>query len=186
MSENEGISENVYLWKEMQGIIAHFNELIIKLRVQSLGGLAAITAILAVVTKSTEDLSLMYFIIALALIFFVMLWRALWILDTRYYSLLLLGAVDEMLAVEKAMATEQKYIPAFSTTIRHRVEGRSRDGNPLNHAEVTKRPAAINNFYKIVFVSLLAGTIGITILGWAALPRTSVAWEALNRIVTIF
>ena len=46
------VFDRLQLWKEYEGIAMHFNDLIIKLRGQSLGGVAAVATLAAVVAKS--------------------------------------------------------------------------------------------------------------------------------------
>lgn len=57
--ENSGLNEMTWgqyfeVWKQYEKIAMHFNDLIIRLRTQSIGGLAALAAIIGIVLKNNE------------------------------------------------------------------------------------------------------------------------------------
>ena len=81
----------------------HFNDLIIRLRIQSIGGLAALATVLGIVLKTTNgiDETFNYGLAITALIFLMLCWIAIWVLDLRYYNRLLEGSVNAILELEK-------------------------------------------------------------------------------------
>ena len=93
------------LWKEYEGVAMHFNELLIRLRTQALGGVAAISAITGFLsaTKETETVSALTSMRLLETVFLVLavFWVALFCLDFFYYRVLLNGAVEAILDLEK-------------------------------------------------------------------------------------
>jgi hypothetical protein len=115
------------IWKEYEQIAVHFNDLILKLRVQALGGVAAISAIAALVLRETVDQSFRWQALTAMFGILIIFWIALFILDLFYYNRLLLGAVDAILEIEEK--SDQKIILnkiEFSTKIRATVEGTGR------------------------------------------------------------
>jgi hypothetical protein len=54
---NKKESDDYYfeLWKYYENVAMHFNDLIIKLRIQSIGGLAALATIMGIVLHNTKD-----------------------------------------------------------------------------------------------------------------------------------
>src|SRR5689334_15742825 len=82
------------LWKEYEAIAMHFNDLLLKIRTQSLAAIAAFATVASVLLKEEGvggqvrwgTLSVVF----LALCVF---WVAVWIIDFAYYNRLLLGAV---------------------------------------------------------------------------------------------
>jgi outer membrane protein OmpA-like peptidoglycan-associated protein len=107
---------------------------------------------------------------AVAFLALAVLWIALWVLDFLYYNRLLLGAVDEIVRVEKETQFSNKIGRlAFSETVKNAVEAPvfpKRDDNTADKsAELTeegkkrsmwrKSQRGPRYFYAIVLVSLL-------------------------------
>ena len=91
-------------WKKYEDIAMHFNDLIIRLRTQSIGGIAALAAILGIFltdTNGNNDITFNYGLASIALLLLILFWIAIWILDLRYYNRLLEGAVNAILLLEK-------------------------------------------------------------------------------------
>ncbi len=88
------------VWKEYEGVAMHFNDLLIRLRTQALGGVAVIAAIATVIAKGDIGFELKWGILLISFILLTIFWIAIWILDLRYYNRLLLGAVDAILELE--------------------------------------------------------------------------------------
>jgi len=80
----------------------HFNDLIVRLRIQSIGGIAALATILGIVLKRGYDKSetFNYGLAILAITCLILFWIAIWILDLRYYNRLLEGSVNAILEIE--------------------------------------------------------------------------------------
>lgn len=93
------------LWKEYEAVAMHFNELIIKLRTQALGGVAAISAITGFLsaTKEAQTVTGLSSMRLLEIVFLVLaaFWVALFCLDFLYYRVLLNGAVEAILELEE-------------------------------------------------------------------------------------
>src|SRR4030043_410255 len=105
---NEKESEKYYfkLWKSYEDVAMHFNDLIIRLRTQSIGGLAALATILGIFLHSQDDnQSFKCGLAIIATICLILLWVAIWTLDMCYYNRLLEGAVNAILEIEKNKAT---------------------------------------------------------------------------------
>jgi hypothetical protein len=90
------------VWKHYEDIAMHFNDLIIRLRTQSIGGLAALATILGIYLHSQDgSQSFKCGLAVIAILFLILLWIAIWILDMCYYNRLLEGAVNAILELEK-------------------------------------------------------------------------------------
>jgi hypothetical protein len=81
------------LWKKYEDSM-HFNDLLIKLRFQSLAGVVAASTITATFKNQSYKITAGNF--ALLIIF----WFALWVLDSCYYNRLLFGAVSALIKLE--------------------------------------------------------------------------------------
>lgn len=91
------------LWKSYEDVAMHFNDLIIRLRIQSIGGIAALAAILGIFLKdsSGNSFSFNYCIATVALFVLTMFWLSIFFLDIFYYNRLLEGAVNAILKLEQ-------------------------------------------------------------------------------------
>lgn len=123
-------------WHKAEQVAMHFNDLLMRFRLQALGGLSVVAAIAGLASKETaEDLRQG---LPWAVAFISAAWVALWVLDSSYYSALLHGAVDEVLAVESRL-------PAISMS--HKIRNRvSRWGDRY----------AAHFFYGLILVVLVA------------------------------
>lgn len=88
-------------WKEYEKVAMHFNDLIIKLRIQALGGVAALSTVAGVIAKVEHKVNFNWVILLISFLFLSVLWIAIWVLDFGYYNKLLQGAVEEVLRIEK-------------------------------------------------------------------------------------
>jgi hypothetical protein len=100
----EGISI-FKVWKEYENIAMHFNELLIKLRVQALGGIAVISALVGFLSKGDTPEDFRWGALAGVFLVLILVWVAIWFLDFRYYNLLLSGAVTGILQIEQKSKT---------------------------------------------------------------------------------
>lgn len=95
------------VWKKYEDVAMHFNDLLIRLRTQALGAVAAISAIVGLFTKtSSPDAPGTWQIAAIVMFIMCWLWVALWVLDLLYYNRLLLGSVAAILDIEERSKTE--------------------------------------------------------------------------------
>ena len=112
-SGNFKTESSFMLWSKYEEITMHFNELIIKLRVQALGGVTITGTIATAIFKGDNNTGILKFL--LPMYFFG--WLAIYFLDIHYYDHLLTGAVNELLALE-----EKSDNIKLSTTIKNEVE----------------------------------------------------------------
>lgn len=94
------------LWEQYEGIAMHFNDLLIRLRTQSLAGVAAISAVVGIFTKEggAGDIHLDWTIAEAIFLAMSGFWIAIWCLDMGYYNRLLVGAVDAIETLENKTA----------------------------------------------------------------------------------
>jgi hypothetical protein len=130
------------LWEKYETVAMHFNDLIIRLRTQAVGGLAGVVAVAGIAVNYAQkpDTRAPWMILCGTLVILLFAWASLWLLDTRYYARLLRGAVNALLAHEQKTAGRIN----LSTTI----------------SENTPRyELTIHGFYLIVAVGLSIATI---------------------------
>lgn len=150
-------------WKEYEKIAMHFNDLLIKLRTQSLAAVAAFATVAGVLLKGDAiGEKLRWGTLAAVFTVLCLLWIAIWILDFTYYNRLLLGAVQSLVKLEKASQlgtrTDSLFLSADIEAVVAKGDGWS--WNSLNKAK--GRWA----FYIIVFLLLAAGaSISVDRLG---------------------
>lgn len=137
-------------WEKHEKIAMHFNELILKIRIQALGALAAVVAIGGAILKSLSPNSpLPWELLAIVFSALLLFWIAIWLLDFLYYNRLLQGAVQSLILVEDAINSGAQIEFNMSHKIRDAVEGSGKQ-------PTYKGPWF---FYSIVGFVLLAGTI---------------------------
>ena len=113
------------LWQKYEDIAMHFNDLLIRLRTQALGAIAALVTIIGVFAKSGEDRQTSWEMVAFAFAILLAFWIAIWVIDFCYYNRLLKGAVAALLEVEKQSNAKLYHRPIdMSTKIEAAVEGR--------------------------------------------------------------
>jgi hypothetical protein len=139
------------LWKEYEGVAMHFNELIIKLRSQSLGGVAAIATLVGVVAKSDMTGELRWGMLTGTFFLLFVFWIAVWVLDMGYYNRLLQGAVDALLIIEKESKASE-YVDRIELSTK--IEERTKSHQGLCNLCIF---SSRNIFYSLVFLALLAG-----------------------------
>ena len=160
------------LWKSYEEVAMHFNDLIIRLRIQSIGGLAALATVLGIVLKTSNgtDETFNYGLAILALIFLMLCWIAIWVLDLRYYNRLLEGSVNAILELEKNKESffKKREIDlstnierAFKVEFEHEINDEEVKGIGRKHFFINGRKW----FYGIVF-SALAIVFLFTICMW--------------------
>lgn len=102
MTEAQAPTFNVQkLWSKYEDIAMHFNDLLMRLRSQSLAGVAAISTLVGIFTKTGIDNVRIDWLIALCIFTAASLfWVAIWCVDFLYYNRLLLGAVAALVKIE--------------------------------------------------------------------------------------
>lgn len=142
------------VWKEYEKVAMHFNDLIIQLRIRSLGGVATLAAIAGVVAHGDIGFELRREMLQMTFLLLCAFWVAIWMLDFLYYNRLLLGAVDALLELEKTSQQSGDPIPGglvLSTRIESFAGGKRSGG---------RRGAAGRwLFYLTVMAVLLVGLV---------------------------
>ena len=98
------------LWNKYEDIAMHFNDLIVKIRTQALGAVAAITTIAGILSKGNEIGGYNWGLISSVFFFLIVFWIAIWILDFKYYNRLLHGAVDAILKLEALSKSGETHV----------------------------------------------------------------------------
>lgn len=154
MDDSEGGWPIFELWKKYEDITMHFNDLILQLRIQALGGVAAISTLVGLFSKDSPFGVGTSWEIATgllgALCFF---WTAIWIIDFCYYNRLLLGAAAALFVLEEASKTNSRIASIdLSTQIASAISGN------IHHKLQDWRQAVGRwAFYSLVFATLLVG-----------------------------
>lgn len=139
-------------WEKHEKIAMHFNELILKIRIQALGAIAAIVTIGGVLLKAdTSSPNLPWGLIACVFAALFVFWIAIWLLDFLYYNRLLMGAVDCLLAIENAIAAGKPIAFEMSHKIEDAVIGKP----PVHREKGSLRGPTL--FYVIVAAVLFVG-----------------------------
>lgn len=141
-------------WEKHEKIAMHFNELILKIRTQALGALAAVVTIGGVLLRTDiNSNNLPWGLLACIFGILLVFWVAIWVLDLGYYNRLLLGAVDSLLALEEAINAGAGIQFAMS----HKIEHEAKGGRPTHRSK--NIGWAIWFFYCAVAAILLLGTV---------------------------
>ncbi|HZW31406.1 MAG TPA: hypothetical protein VFF52_11900 [Isosphaeraceae bacterium] len=82
------------VWKEYESVAVHFNDLIMRLRVQALGGVAALAAVAGIVMNGSGPGRMRWTLMAVASAVLILFWLAVFCLDYFYYTRLLYGDTD--------------------------------------------------------------------------------------------
>jgi len=139
------------VWKEYEAVAMHFNDLLIRLRTQSLAAVAAFATGASVLLRSgLLGPDFHWEVLTGVFSFLAVFWLAVWLLDFMYYNRLLLGAVRALVNLEAGSANNRILTIDLSTKIESTV--RKPFGN-------WPRAVGIWLFYSLVFCLLLAGAI---------------------------
>jgi hypothetical protein len=93
------------LWVKYEEIAMHFNDLIMRLRTQALGAVAALSLVGLFAKADLGTSGATWEIAGLVFSSLGVFWIAIWILDFFYYNQLLIGAIAALLELEKESAT---------------------------------------------------------------------------------
>jgi hypothetical protein len=91
----------VDVWKKYEDVAMHFNELIMRWRLQAIGGLAALVTAAGFVVGDASTLLVRYRAMLILSLMLTFAWAAVGLIDLLYYRLLLRGAVDAIIELEK-------------------------------------------------------------------------------------
>lgn len=141
------------LWSKYEDIAMHFNELIIKLRVQALGGLTISGTLATAIFKGENDSNSLKLLVP----FFLAGWIAIYFLDMHYYNRLLSGAADAIVELE-----EQLERIKLSKKITEEII-KSENGRTLFYSIVSIALVIISIYFwfGISFLSLLLGIFSV-------------------------
>jgi hypothetical protein len=145
------------LWKEYEKIAMHFNDLIIRIRTQALGGVAALSALTGIFAKADlGPLSYSWQVAGLVFLALAAFWLAIWIIGFRYYNKLLIGSIAALLALEKRSETHKTINAIQLSTM---VEDSVKTGIDFKFSCSEKLRIAGPRwaFYSIVMLALLLG-----------------------------
>lgn len=143
-------------WKEYESIAMHFNELLIKLRMQAAGGLAALFTLGSVIAKSDSIRGVNWEFLSIFIILLCVLWVAIWALDFRYYNKLLIGAVDEIVRIEKLSETQVKLDKLYLSRAITAIE---QGGSPSNLAARPGKWQFLRQGRWLFYILVLAGLL---------------------------
>jgi hypothetical protein len=145
------------LWKEYESIAMHFNDLLIRLRTQTLGGVAAFAAIAAIVVRGDIAPLLRWSVLVAAFGLLTVFWIAIRILDLGYYNRLLLGAVEAILEIEK---TSAEHKPVDEIILSTRIEEIATGKKKINQSSLEP----VTRYYNLVLTGLLI-CLGVSLIG---------------------
>lgn len=138
------------LWSRYEDITMHFNDLLMRLRSQSVAGIAAISTLVGLFSKEgLADIRMSWLAAAAIFLAMALFWVAIWCLDFFYYNRLLSGAVAALTALEGQIKSGTVENIQMSTTI----EAEFR--KPVS----TSSYGGVLSFYAIVLIAIVAGAI---------------------------
>lgn len=141
------------LWAKYEDIAMHFNDLLMRLRSQSLAGIAAISTLVGIFTREgISDIHMDWLVATAMFIAMACFWIAIGCLDLLYYNRLLMGAVAAIIELEGKLKTSRLDGITMSTSI---------DGE-FKHSLINRqlsRFVGVLLFYGIVFVVIVAGAV---------------------------
>lgn len=157
-NDTENLTSVFALWDKYESIAMHFNDLILKIRIQALGAVAAISTLTGVLNKVGNESQSFNWVISSGVFFFLMIfWVAIWIIDFTYYNRLLVGAVIALTELEK-ISKEKTHIQEIqlSTIVDEAVIGSNTKRDKTSHSKLSKGRWW---FYSLVFFALFVGFV---------------------------
>jgi hypothetical protein len=142
------------VWKSYEKVAMHFNDLIIRLRIQSIGGLAGLAAILGIFlhTQEGSNGSFNCGLAIVAIICLMLLWIAVWILDLHYYNRLLEGSVNAILEIENR---KSDFLNKKEINLSSNIERAFKQRFPHEPTGYKRFVNGRNGFYATVLVALV-------------------------------
>lgn len=138
------------LWAKYEDIAMHFNDLLMRLRSQSLAGIAAVSTLVGIFTKTGTDAKVDWMAAAAIFVAMGFFWAAIFCLDLLYYNRLLIGAVSAITKLESNLASGEDIGINMSTLIEE--EFRS----PTLCGKISSFKGVLG-FYAIVLGVIIAG-----------------------------
>jgi hypothetical protein len=107
------------VWNQYEAMAMHFNDLLMRLRSQSLGAAAAFATAAAVLLKNdSAGTDVRWGPLTAVFLFLLGFWIAIWFLDFCYYNRLLLGAVAALEEVEAVSRQGARRVSELSLSTR--------------------------------------------------------------------
>jgi hypothetical protein len=156
-SKSIGSLDKQKLWEKYEDIAMHFNDLLMRLRSQSIAGIAALSTIVGVLAKGdVADVKVSWLVAAMIFVAMALVWVAIWCIDFLYYNVLLTGAVT---AIRQLEEDTQQGGP------------KSINMSTLIEAQFTKPPnvssfRGVLLFYGIVLFLLVSGAMFCLSMHW--------------------
>ena len=142
------------LWAKYEDIAMHFNDLLMRLRSQSLAGIAAVSVLVGVFsTEGIADIQLDWTVAEAIFIALAVFWIAILCLDLLYYNRLLIGAVKALRNLEKQTECGQTFDGHINMSTSIEAEF------TLTSRRRTSRFGGVIFFYVLVFAVIVAGII---------------------------
>lgn len=165
----DGTFNRYLLWKEYEKIAMHFNGLIIKLRSQSLGGVAVFATLTAVVARGDTTAKVRWGLLTGAFALLSVFWLAVWVLDLGYYNRLLAGAVKALVDIEeKSLDSARVNEINLSTRINQYLTGK-REQTANTEQSAKSIGLGHNNYVRAFYAIVLVGLLGALIVSLARL-----------------
>jgi hypothetical protein len=147
------------LWAKYEDVAMHFNDLLIRLRTQALAGVAAVSTLVGIFTRTDPaSIHISWQIATDVFALLIMFWVAIWTIDRCYYNRLLTGAVSALRDIEqKSTKPNPSLAIDLSTQIELHVAHPFLDKRPRwerFHAKI-----GVWLFYLIVLGALFAGLL---------------------------
>jgi hypothetical protein len=141
------------LWEKYEDIAMHFNDLLMRLRTQSLAGVAALSTLVGVFTKGGPGTNTGWLVAGAVFTAMALFWMAICCVDITYYNRLLRGAVTAL----KRLEYESKPTALTASEINMSTLIEAEFNEPLVSCEAMKPVVGILVFYATVFVTLACG-----------------------------
>lgn len=159
------------LWAKYEDIAMHFNDLLMRLRSQSLAGIAALSTIVGVLANAKEAaLNVSWLVATMIFVAMALIWSAIWCLDFLYYNRLLVGAVDALTKLE--LETQRGTNLSGGINMSSLIEGEFR--HPVFRNGLLPFRGVLL-FYGIVLTALVSGAVLGAIMHWRDLNPPSLS-----------
>jgi len=147
------------LWAKYEDVAMHFNDLLIRLRTQALAGVAAVSTLVGIFTRTDPaSIHISWQIATDVFALLIMFWVAIWAIDRCYYNRLLVGAVSALRAIEQESRKANPSLAIdLSTQIEHAVDYSILDKR--SWWEQYQAQIGVRLFYLIVLCALFAGLL---------------------------
>lgn len=148
------------VWEKYESVAVHFNDLLIRLRLQALAGVAALSTLVGIFAKT--DLGLVqgsWEIAGAAFVALAAFWLAIWVLDLAYYNRLLLGAVSAIIDLEDLSKAGTKRVMSIVLSTRIAASVDRTMPTQLTRWSRIYVLRGVHIFYAIVFGALIAGAV---------------------------